>query len=175
MKRKNILPEDLNIDVVKLWSKKWMLLTAGSYKDKNYNTMTVGWGSIGVMWNKPFVQVVVRPTRYTYEFIDKYNTFTLTAFPEKFREKLGYLGTVSGRDEDKITKSGLTVIPSNEIDAPGFDESELIIECKKIYSDDLLPDKFLDKVIEKSYPEKDYHRIYFGEILNISCISDYAK
>ena len=168
MERELINPENFVSNSTGLWSKQWLLLTSGDHKSKEYNTMTVGWGSIGTMWNKPFVQVVVRPTRFTYEFMEKYDTFTLTAFPDKYKDQLKYLGTVSGRDEDKILKSGLTVISSEKINAPGFDEAELIIECKKIYWDDLRSENFIDGRIEESYPEKDYHRIYFGEILSIS-------
>ena len=168
MERELINPEDFVSSSTGLWSKQWLLLTSGDYKSKDYNTMTVGWGSIGTMWNKPFIQVVVRPTRFTYEFMEKYDTFTLTAFPEKYKDQLKYLGTVSGRTEDKILKSGFTIIPSEKTDAPGFKEAELIIECKKIYWADMRPENFIDGKIEASYPEKDYHRIYFGETLAIS-------
>jgi flavin reductase (DIM6/NTAB) family NADH-FMN oxidoreductase RutF len=98
---------------------------------------------------------------------------TITAFSKQFKDKLGYLGTVSGKDEAKITKSGLTPISSEMVPAPGFEEAELIIECKKIYWDDLKPDNFIDATIEGSYPEKDYHRIYFGEILAIHGVEKY--
>ncbi|NOR44393.1 MAG: flavin reductase family protein [Candidatus Delongbacteria bacterium] len=173
MERKIIDPKEFISSSSGLWSKQWLLLTSGDFKSNKYNTMTVGWGSIGTMWNKPFAQVVVRPTRFTYEFMEKYDTFTLTAFPEKFKDQLKYLGVVSGRDEDKILKSGLTVIESEKVSAPGFEEAELIIECKKIYWDDLKSDNFIDDSIEGSYPEKDYHRIYFGEILSINGTENY--
>lgn len=129
--------------------------------------MTVGWGSIGYMWRRPFVQVVVRPVRYTYEFIEKYNTFSLCAFPGKYQAALQLLGTKSGRDGDKIAEAGLHPVPSTRIAAPGFAEASLIIECLKIYWDDVDPRHFLDPEIDKHYPRKDYHRIYYGEILAI--------
>ncbi|MDA3779513.1 MAG: flavin reductase [Bacteroidales bacterium] len=173
MERKIIDTNEFVSNSSGLWSHQWLLLTSGDFESSKYNTMTVAWGSIGTMWNKPFAQVVVRPTRLTYEFMEKYDTFTLAAFPEKFKDQLKYLGTVSGRDEDKILKSGLTVISSGKVSAPGYDEAELIIECKKIYWDDLKPGNFLDNTIEGSYPEKDYHRIYFGEILSINGIEKY--
>ncbi len=173
MERRIIDPKEFISSSSGLWSKQWLLLTSGDFKSNKYNTMTVGWGSIGTMWNKPFAQVVVRPTRFTYEFMEKYDTFTLTAFPEKFKDQLKYLGTVSGRSENKILKSGLTVISSEKVSAPSFEEAELIIECKKIYWDDLKPGNFIDNTIEGSYPEKDYHRIYFGEILSINGIEKY--
>jgi flavin reductase (DIM6/NTAB) family NADH-FMN oxidoreductase RutF len=150
---------------VNIWLKKWFLLTAGNRED--YNTMTVAWGSIGAMWNLPFVQVVVRPSRFTYEFINMHDTFTLCSFSEQYREAVNLLGTRSGRDSDKIKESGLTIIPSKKVDAPAFREADLILECKKIYWQDMDPEHFLDDKIHKNYPEQDYHRIFFGRILKV--------
>jgi flavin reductase (DIM6/NTAB) family NADH-FMN oxidoreductase RutF len=158
-----------------LWNNRWLLLTCGDYSEKTFNTMTVAWGSMGTMWNKPFVQVVVRPSRYTYQFMEKYKTFTLCVFPEKHRDALQLLGSRSGRDSDKIRESGLTPIACQKIDAPGFAEAELIIECRKIYFDDMAADHFLDSDITSHYPEKDHHRIYFGEIIRVSGIEGYGQ
>jgi len=155
------------IDSFNLWEKNWMLLTSGDFEKKDFNTMTVAWGSFGIMWNKPFVQVVVRPTRHTYSFMEKYSTFTLTSFPEIFRKDLQLLGTKSGRDGNKIAETNLTPTNSHIIKAPTFLEAELSIECKKTYYDDLKCENFLNANIEKLYPKKDYHRIYFGEIVGI--------
>ena len=119
------------------------------------------------MWGKPFVQVVVRPSRYTFEFMEKYNTFTLCAFPEKYRDDLNLLGTKSGRDGDKISETNLEIIPSKNVLSPSFAQAELIIECNKIYWQDFDPQNFVSQKIDKHYPLKDYHRIYFGEILEI--------
>lgn len=158
---------ELHVKVHHLWSKQWMLLTSGDFEKGQFNAMTVGWGSFGVMWNKPFVQVVVRPTRYTYDFMERYDTFTLCAFPDSRRDALQLLGTKSGRDCNKIEESGLTPIVSTKIAAPSFAEAELIFECQKIYWDDMNPAQFINPGIDKNYPQKDYHRIYFGRILSI--------
>jgi flavin reductase (DIM6/NTAB) family NADH-FMN oxidoreductase RutF len=136
--------------------------------------MTVGWGGFGTMWSKPFVQIVVRPTRYTFEFMEQYDTFTWCAFPPAYQKALPLTGSKSGRDGDKIKATGLTPIPASRIAAPGFAEAELIVECRKIYWDDLNPDQFLDPDTENNYPLKDYHRIYFGEILAISGVKSYS-
>lgn len=149
------------------WGQHWMLLTSGDFQSGHFNTMTVGWGSFGTMWSTPFAQVVVRPTRYTHEFMEQYPTFTLCGFPASYRDTLQLLGTQSGRDGDKITESGLTPIASTHVSAPGFAEADLIVECRKMYWDDLNPEHFLDAGIEKHYPLKDYHRIYFGEIVTV--------
>ncbi|NOZ45612.1 MAG: flavin reductase family protein [Chlorobi bacterium] len=156
-----------------IWLNDWFLLTSGNFNTKEYNTMTVAWGFFGNMWSMPVAVVVVRPTRYTYEFINKYDTFTLSAFDKKYKPELNLLGTKSGRDGDKIAESGLTPIESNKIEAPAFKEAELIIECEKIYWDDFKPANFLNPNIEKKYPIKDYHRMYFGKILEIKAIDKY--
>jgi flavin reductase (DIM6/NTAB) family NADH-FMN oxidoreductase RutF len=137
--------------------------------------MTIGWGSIGYIWRRPFIQVVVRPTRYTYQFMEKYDSFTVCAFPHKYQTALKLLGTKSGRDGDKILESGLTPVNSTVIDAPGYAEADLIMECRKIYWDDLRPSQFLDAGVDAHYPKKDYHRIYYGEILALSGVNKYLK
>jgi flavin reductase (DIM6/NTAB) family NADH-FMN oxidoreductase RutF len=159
--------DELLVKTHHLWDKQWLLLTSGDFSAGRFNAMTVGWGSLGTMWGRPFAQVVVRPIRYTYQFMEEHDTFTLCAFPEDCRSALQLLGTKSGRDGDKITEAGLTPIASTRIAAPGFAEAELIIECRKIYWDDLDPARFLDSSIERHYPQKAYHRIYFGQIVAI--------
>jgi flavin reductase (DIM6/NTAB) family NADH-FMN oxidoreductase RutF len=165
MERKSIPLDQFVARTHYLWDAQWLLLTAGDFSEKQFNTMTVGWGSLGTMWGRPFVQVVVRPTRYTYGFMEGYDTFTLCTFPESYRADVNLLGTKSGRDGDKLAETDLTPIASQQVAAPGFAEAELILECRKIYWDDLEPAHFVDPRIERHYPQKDYHRIYFGEIL----------
>ena len=150
-----------------LWHTHWLLLVAGDLAANRFNMMTVAWGSFGTMWNRPFAQVVVRPTRHTYRFTEEFDTFTLCAFPERLRPVLKLLGTKSGRDIDKVAASGLTPLVSLEVPAPAFAEAELVVECRKMYWDDLEPTQFLDPAIDSHYPDKDYHRIYFGEILAV--------
>ena len=173
MNREIIVPGDLRLDSVKLWEKRWLLLCSGDYISGKYNAMTVAWGSVGVMWHKPFAQVVVRPGRYTYEFMERYPDFTLSVLPESMRESMSVMGSKSGRNTDKIDAAGLTVLPSSEVDAPAFDEAELILECRKSYRQPFDPACFLDEKIGTHYPQKDYHIVYYGEILNISGTSAY--
>lgn len=151
-----------------LWKDQWFLLTCGDFEKGDYNTMTVAWGFFGIMWSRPMAAVVVRPTRFTFGFMNRYDTFTLTAFDKKFKKDLNLLGTKSGRDGDKITETRLTPVPSTVVAAPSFREAELVVECKKVYWDDFKPENFLDPYIETKYPKKDYHRMYFGEVLHIS-------
>jgi flavin reductase (DIM6/NTAB) family NADH-FMN oxidoreductase RutF len=157
-----------------LWKDKWMLLTAGSRELKKFNCMTISWGSIGYMWNKPFAQVAVRPSRLTFQYISDYPDFTLCIFPEKYRQLLQNLGARSGREMDKINHSGFTPIPAKRVEAPAFEEAELVIECRKIFWQDFDADHFLDMTILSSYPQGDFHREFFGEILSIRGSQEYS-
>ena len=105
---KKIAVKDFQANPFDLIGKKWMLVTAEH--EGVVNTMTASWGGLGHMWNKDVAYVVIRPQRYTKDLVDQEETFTLSFFGEEHRKALGYLGTVSGRDEDKISKSGLTPI-----------------------------------------------------------------
>jgi flavin reductase (DIM6/NTAB) family NADH-FMN oxidoreductase RutF len=158
-----------------IWDSHWFLLTAGDFSSGEYNTMTISWGAFGNLWNKPFAMVVVRLQRYTFQFMEKSNDFSLCAFPMEKQPILSMLGSKSGRDGDKIKESGLTVLPSAVIGSPIFEEAALQIECKKIYWDDLNPEHFLAGYIQRNYAMKDYHRMYFGEIVHISAEPDFLK
>jgi len=164
---KNIPFNQFTTKVTDIWDGTWLLLTCGDFEKDNYNTMTVGWGSFGYIWKMPFVMVVVRPTRFTYKYINRYDTFSLTAFPDMHRSALNLLGTKSGRDGDKIRESGLTPTASDKIAAPGFIEADLWIECRKMYWHDFDPDKFLLDEIFKVYPKSNFHSMFFGKIEQI--------
>jgi len=159
--------EKLRLNSLQIWDKQWFLLTCGDHATGDFNTMTVAWGSFGTMWHKPFAQIVVRPVRHTFTFLERFPCFTLSAFPKQYKKALGILGTRSGRDGDKIAETGLTPVASRLVDSPAFAEAELVVECRKIYWDDFEPTRFLDPAVEQEYPEKDYHRIYYGEILAV--------
>ena len=126
--------------------------------------MTAGWGGFGVLWNKNVCFVYVRPTRLTYQFLEKNPGFTLSFFGKEHRDALSFCGSHSGRDVDKVQKTGLT--PAfTENGSVYFSEARMVLECAKLYSQDLDPAAFLDPKIEKNYPQKDYHRLYIGEII----------
>jgi flavin reductase (DIM6/NTAB) family NADH-FMN oxidoreductase RutF len=172
MKRKPIALEDFRFDY-SIIKNRWLLLTSGELLPGAYNSMTISWGSVGQIWNKPFFHVVVRPSRYTMGFIEKNDSFTLCVFPEPYKKALDLLGSKSGRDGDKIKESGLHPEASAIVSSPGFKEAELVVECRKMYWQDLDSTHFLDSAIESNYPKKDYHRAYFGEILAVSGIDAY--
>lgn len=165
MKRLQIPFDSLLVRPMHLWGTQHLLLTSGDFAQDAYNAMTVGWGSLGVMWGRPFVQVVVRPVRYTYEFMEQYDTFTVCAFPDKYAGALELLGSKSGREGNKIAEAGLRPVASMKVASPSYAEADLALECRKIYWDNMESGHFLDATIEEKYPRKDYHRIYFGEIV----------
>jgi len=159
-----ITPEKLAIDAVDLWKNKWLLLTAGTMDD--CNMMTVAWGSIGCMWNRPFAQVVVRPQRHTLKYMDLFESFTLCGFPDKYHKDLLHLGTVSGRDCDKLEGTELTLKPSESVLSPVYNEASLTLECRKMYRQAMSPEGFITDTGVKVYPDRDYHVIFYGEIVN---------
>jgi flavin reductase (DIM6/NTAB) family NADH-FMN oxidoreductase RutF len=174
MPRQSITIEALTLQPHYLFHHQWALLTSGDFATGQYNTMTIGWGAIGTMWSVPFAFVAVRHSRYTYQFMEKYDTFTVAAFPGQYHQALSLLGSRSGRDGDKISAAGLTPEASNQVAAPSFKEAELVLECRKMYADDLNPAHFLDESIYKQYPKRDYHCIYYGEILAVWGVDKYA-
>jgi flavin reductase (DIM6/NTAB) family NADH-FMN oxidoreductase RutF len=175
MERRPIDIKNLNVTVYNFFELKWLLLSSGDQPAGKYNAMTISWGGLGVMWNRLFAQVVVRPVRYTYEFMERYDSFTVCAFPKEYHAALSLLGTKSGRDGDKIAEAGITPIAAACVAAPAYAEAELVIECRKIYWQDLDPAHFLDPAIAGNYPLKDYHRIYYGEVVAIQGTQQYQK
>ncbi|MBN1620337.1 flavin reductase [candidate division WOR-3 bacterium] len=165
MKRKEISPKDFVTRPFDIWLNKWFLLSCGD--EDNFNVMTVAWGSFGGVWNKPFAQIFVRPTRHTFGFCSDFPHFTLCSFPKDFRNDLNILGSKSGRDCDKLSLTGLTVEKSKKVSSPSFKEADLVLECRKIYWGDLNSSNFLDKSIDECYPQKDFHRVFFGEIVHV--------
>jgi flavin reductase (DIM6/NTAB) family NADH-FMN oxidoreductase RutF len=173
MQRQPISTYDLIARSVNLFHTQWFLLTSGDFAAGDFNCMVISWGSLGEVWNRALAQVFVRPGRYTYQFMEKYPSFTLCAFPEKYRANLNYLGNKSGRDENKLAVAKLTPEKASLVAAPVYAEAELAIECRKMYWQDLDPAHFLNPGIEKSYPSKDYHRVYFGEIVAVTGVEAY--
>lgn len=161
---KKIEPDHIHDNAFELIGDDWMLITAGP--PDAYNTMTASWGGFGVIWRKNVCWCVIRPVRHTYQFIEKAGTFTLSFFDEKYRSALEFCGTRSGRDTDKAAETGLTPISGSLAGTTTFAQARLIIECRKVYTHDLDPTRFLDPTIDDNYPAKDYHRMYMGEIVN---------
>lgn len=162
MKEINI--KELRENAVSLFDDRWTLITAGKADD--CNTMTASWGALGELWNKAVCFCFIRPQRYTFEFIEKEEYFTVSVFSEEYKKALAYCGKYSGRDVDKIKQTGLT--PKSFGKSVSFEEAEIVLLCKKLAFQDIKPEGFIDEEIDSScYPAKDYHRMYIGEI--VSC------
>lgn len=140
----------------------WFLVTAGD--ENGYNTMTASWGSLGTMWGKSAAVTVIRPQRYTKEFIDNNEYFTISFLKEGNKDILSLCGSKSGRDFDKAKETGLEPVFVDKTTT--FEQAELVLICRKVFAQDITPDSFLDKaIIDKWYPEKDFHTAYVGEIV----------
>ncbi len=141
---------------------EWMLVTAGN--EQKYNMMTASWGGLGEMWGKPVAVTVIRPQRYTKEFIDQNDWFTLSFYgDDKSMHKV--CGSVSGRDVDKTKKTGLTPVFADQ--TVYFEQARLVLICKKLYVQKMDPAGIVDPSIEKWYPDQDYHYMYVGEVQRI--------
>lgn len=173
MKRIDIDPARLALRIVHSWQERTLLLACGDFAAATYNFMTVAWGGLGFMWERPLAVIVVRPSRYTYEFVERYPDFTLNLFPELYAEQVAWCGAHSGREVDKVKHTGLTPTAGRRVASPVFAEAELVLECRKSYFSDFEPARFVADYIAGHYPKKDYHRMYFGEILAASGTTAY--
>ena len=154
---KEINPKELPDNPFQLIGNDWLLVT--SEKEGNVNAMTASWGGLGVMWGKDVAYIVLRPQRYTKELLDDTGILSLSVLPEGNKDIYGYLGKISGRQEEKIAKTGLTV--AHDGATPYFEEARLVLLCRPLFAQEYNPRCFLDtSVEEKWYPEKDYHTLY---------------
>jgi len=164
MDRKPVTLETMKANAATLFSGE-LLLAAGDYSAGEHNAMTVGWGFAGYAWGRPVVVVMVRPQRYTFNFMENYPDFTLSAFDGYYREALKIMGTKSGRDCDKYALAGLTPIAAKTVAAPAFAEARLVIECKKTLVRAVVEQDFIDAgVVNEAYAARDFHKLYFGEV-----------
>lgn len=161
-----VKPEELKDNPFDLIGKQWMLISAGN--EEKCNTMTASWGGFGVIWGGPTATAYIRQTRYTKEFVDNNEYFTLSVFDmnDENRKALTLCGRVSGRDTDKIKEAGLT--PYYVDGTVGFEEARMIIICKKVYAQYMGPENFICKeMVEKWYEDNDFHTMYLGQITKV--------
>lgn len=166
---KEISLASLRLNPMTMISDDWLLITAGT-QITGYNTMTACWGQLGALWGHgkglPTATVFIRPQRYTKCFVDREPFYSLCFFPKKYKKQLAYLGTHSGRDEDKVTASGLTPVFENGYTY--FAQARLVLVCRKLYRAPLVEDGFIDRqVMDENYPERDFHDQYIGEIIKV--------
>lgn len=161
---KTINAADIGGNAIRLFGETWALLSAG--KEDHFNAMTISWGGLGQLWMRPVATCYVRPSRYTYEFMESCEYYTLSFFDEQYRPALSVFGDKSGRDTDKVSETGLTPA-AGASGAVYFEEARLVIVCKKLYRRDFEPADFITDEIPKNYDYEDFHRMYIGEIVEV--------
>ncbi len=154
---------EFNTDIINLFDKQWALVTAGSPED--FNTMTISWGGIGTLWSRPVATVYVKPVRYTHEFMERNEFFTVSFYGPQHKKALGILGSRSGRDCDKVKLSGLTPVPAAH-GTVTFAEAERTLVCRKLYSHDMVLGAIPEDARETYYCTEEPHTLYIGEILD---------
>lgn len=161
---KEISIDDLSFNPFNKIGKEWFLITSGNIS--NYNTMTASWGMMGFLWGKPVINCFVRPQRYTFDFIENNDLFTISFFENDKKDALTFCGTKSGRDYDKAKETGLT--PLDVDNCVTFCEASLVFVCKKMYTQNFEKNNFLQNDnVEKWYANNDFHKSYIGEIIKV--------
>lgn len=159
---RNIDPKALDLNPFAAIGSQWMLITAGTAE--HCNTMTASWGGLGVLWGAPMATAYIRPQRYTKRFVDENEYFTLCFFGEEYRPQLNLCGTKSGRNTDKVKECSFTAAAA-ECGAPYFEQAELVLVCRRRMAMPMDPALMPEDVKGKWYPDRDYHTMYWGEIV----------
>ena len=160
---REISVEELKDNPFTLINKDWMLITAGN-QDK-HNTMTASWGGVGELWGKYVSTIYIRPQRYTLEFGEREDFYSLCFFGPEYRQALSLCGSKSGRDVDKDAATGLT--PRFDQAAPYYEQARLVFICRKLYKQGMTEEAFLDKSLLDKWYDNDLHRMFIGEIVKV--------
>ena len=136
------------------------------------NAMTIGWGTIGIIWGKPIFVVLVRPSRYTHGLIEQMEDFTVNVPSADMADVVAFCGSASGRDHDKFAEKGLVAVPGRKVKSPIIDQCVIHYECKVVHKNDVLKDNLASEIVSSAYPRGDFHTIYFGEILSVYASPD---
>ena len=155
---------DLNIDIFSAFNDDWALLTAGT--PEHFNTMAISWGTLGTLWSKPVATVFVKPVRYTHDFMESSEFFTVCFFDRSHRREIAYLGSRSGRDGDKLAATSLTAVPVGE--SVGFAQAHTTLLCRKLYTHDLDIDRIPAEIVAQDYTEEAPHTVYVGEVISVT-------
>ena len=160
---REISVEQLKDNPFTLINKDWMLITAGDAE--KHNTMTASWGGVGELWGKYVSTIYIRPQRYTLEFVEREEYYSLCFFGPEYRQALSLCGSKSGRDVDKDAATGLT--PCFDQAAPYYEQARLVFLCRKLYRQDMEESAFLDKGLLEKWYDNNLHRIFIGEIVKV--------
>lgn len=164
MQFNDILLNQFDVNPFKAFD-KWFLLSAG--KKDDFNSMTISWGEMGIMWGKPIVTVGVRHSRHTFKFMENNDHFAISYFDENYKKSLSLYGCKSGRDIDKMSSEHFTPCFIN--DTVVFEEAQYAIICKKIYEHEITRENFVGLNHKDFYStdNNDLHKIYYGEVVRI--------
>jgi len=154
--------------------KMGLLLVSADPKGKP-NAMTIGWGTVGIIWGKPIFTVLVRPSRYTYGLIENSEDFTVNVPTADMRDAVNFCGSKSGRDYDKFKENGLIALPSKNVKTPAIEQCSIHYECKIVHKNDVMKEKLDGKIVSSAYKSGDFHTIYYGEILGVYASPELVK
>jgi flavin reductase (DIM6/NTAB) family NADH-FMN oxidoreductase RutF len=139
------------------------------------NTMTIGWGTIGIIWGKPIYCVLVRPSRFTYGLMEATRDFTVNVPYPGMSDIVAHCGTVSGRDEDKFVEKALTASPGRKVKSPIIEECGIHYECEVVHKNEVGAEELVQGICERAYPNGDFHTVYFGEIVAVYADDDFSE
>ncbi len=151
------------------------ILIASLDRAGKLNPMTIGWGVFGWIWGRPMFEVLVRPSRYTYECIEHTRDYTVNVLPERIKDVPDFCGTVSGRDVDKMAALGLHALPSRHVRSGGVVEADIVFECTVVHYNDVQEPSFEEQIVANYYAGGDFHRVYFGQIMAVSVAPRFAR
>ncbi|RVU97477.1 flavin reductase family protein [Coriobacteriales bacterium OH1046] len=162
-------PRKFDESIFDLLDRSWGLAMAGTAPE-HCNAMTIGWGQIGMFWGRPASTVFIRESRFTKEFIDACDTFSVAFLPPELHGKHKVFGTMSGRDVDKTELTGLTPIMIDG--TPLYEESMLVFLCRKAYVDTVDHKNFVDETAYRRYYDRgadrdDWHSMYIAYVEKI--------
>jgi len=154
-----------------IMGKMGLLLVSADQSGKP-NAMTIGWGTVGIIWGKPIFSVLVRPSRYTFSLMEKSDDFTVNVPTDEMSDIVNFCGTKSGRDYDKFKEKGLIALPARHVKSPIIEQCPINYECKVVHKNNVMKDNLDGRIISSAYRSGDFHTIYYGEILGIYADSD---
>jgi len=140
-----------------------LLLVSG----KQGNPMTIGWGTVGVIWSRPIFVVLVRPSRYTFGFIEECGEFSVNVPTDGLKREVALCGSKSGRDVDKIEQCKFTLETGISISVPHIKECPIHYECRVVHKNNVINADLAQEIVQQSYPSGDFHRVYYGQIQGV--------
>ena len=146
-----------------IFNKEWAIVCAGD--PEHYNAMTISWGGLGTLWGRPVATVYVKPVRYTYQFMNDSEYFTVSFYDEQYREAMQVYGSASGRDTDKEAVTGF--VPVYLEHGVTFEQARVTLVCRKIYYNDLVMENIPAEIAQRTYHDEPPHRMYIGEVIDV--------